>query len=90
MACEFFCLYPSGTVFGTVFLAYQTRFSEIFTSADNSILQYSLWESSDFQLSCVNISFFHATKPPNSCGFCLELAGITLEFLCELREIFCA
>ena len=32
--------------------------------------------------------FFHATKPPNSHGFCVELAGITREFSRELQEIF--
>ena len=32
--------------------------------------------------------FFHATKPQNSHGFCVELAGITREFSRELQEIF--
>ena len=32
--------------------------------------------------------FFHATKPQNSHGFCVELAGFTREFSRELQEIF--
>ena len=32
--------------------------------------------------------FSHATKPQNSHGFCVELAGITQEFSRELQEIF--
>ena len=41
-----------------------------------------------FSCSAWIFHFFHATKPPNSREFCMELAGITQEISCELREIF--
>ena len=54
------------------------------------LVNYSTSCRKDLIFSCPVwiFHFFHATKPPNSQGFCMELAGVTREFLHELQEIF--
>ena len=54
------------------------------------VIRYSTIVGKDliFRYPAWIFQFFHATKPQNSHGFCVELAGITREFSRELQEIF--